>query len=248
MGIDKMLILRYLQRTSGVTMSTILLRSIEGGRKRVHAIGLAGLVRGEFACTPHLADFLEQCFIALEKKRWPMFDSRIGATLWTEPVMTVVLREMCGTLEARFGKVDADPERARVLLDRFMPFRNHELVTTLAAQEFAPLRERVTEVKSDFQKFLVTQQGNVNQGYTIRLLVFINTLALLAVIPSPRAVVDAEHQLARLVERFLDVEDVNDDDTYVPSAEDRAKTTYASTRIPPVPLHRPPPRLTLVKE
>lgn len=241
----------------------VLFRLIQGGRQRVHSTGVAGLIRGKFGDCPHLADFLEQCFTLLQRERWPLYEAEIGAVLLTEPVMAEILDHMRMTLTERFGRrvragegwvrvlTDVDPGRARMLLELFMPFpMRREIETATRPEKFSWLREYIAASRSAFLKFLMLKRGRVDERRARELLDHINILACMVASPRhPDAVVDDAHRFGNFVDILLKDEEVVDEvPTYVPLPGQVATTTYVKKRVPPVPLHYPPPQLRLVKE
>lgn len=263
--VDKKPFFGYLQPTSGGTMTTFPpLRSVSGcGRSRVHSMGVAGLVREKFGEYPHLADFLEQCFTLLEKERWPLYDANIGAVLLTGPVIAEILEYMHETLTERFGRcvkvgdgwvrvlMDVDPGRAHTVFGRFMPFAcRRELTSAVSPDEFSWLRGYVAATHSEFLGFLMRKQGKIHERRARECLLHVNILACMVAAPwHPGAVVDDAHRFGNFVDILLDDEEVVDDvPDYVPRPEDAGKTTYRGPRVPPAPLHPPPPTLRLVTE
>lgn len=234
-------------------------RSIQGGRQRVHSAGVTGLIRGKFWDCPHLADFLEQSFTLLQQQD----DKENGAILLTEPVVAEILDHMRTALTAQFGRrvrtgddwvrvlTDVDPGRARMVFGLCMRFpKRRELLTAIVSPEFSWLREYVAATHSAFLSFLILKQGKVKEREARDLVSYINILACMVVSPRhPDAVLDDAHRLGNFVDILLNDEEVVDDaPTYVPPPGQAATTTYVRKRVPPVPLHHPPPQLRLVEE
>lgn len=208
-------------------MATTRLHPISGGRRRVRFTGLMSPVRVTFVDKPCIIDFLEQCFVDLEHARKSIAITA-DASMLTEQMLYGALAKLRRQITAEFGAAaDANPSRAQELFVRFMPFRHNAFNAALADAEFARLANRIRMRDRDLARFLEERHGVPQGAWAGRLVAHISDLAWMATVSEPTVAENGD--ISADVARLLGEEDTDDAPTYVPSIQDRAKTTYART-------------------